>query len=232
MAAATLFGFDFSTTISPGDQSPHATNSTFGSPNSSYEAEDGYLFDEVDEDGVSKRSSTVDGDDKTGSSSNGGNGNNKKRGRRPPSTAAKRATHNAIERARRESLNGRFLELARALPNMNGVKRPSKSAIVIKSLEYVYEVQSRERSLAAQNVAMKKELEDLRSKLGLLSPPNALPPHPHMSQVQEMYGLGLPNDYYYPQQPHFVGAQQPGQQEEVFTSTADWTNVFGSYVLA
>ena len=44
--------------------------------------------------------------------------NGKKRSRRPPSTAAKRATHNAVERARRESLNGRFMELAHVLPNM------------------------------------------------------------------------------------------------------------------
>jgi len=91
----------------------------------------------------------------------------KRRNRRPPSTAAKRATHNAIERARRETLNGKFLELAHALPNMTSVKRPSKSSIVIKSLEFVYSVKSREQNLNNQNDQLRKEVEELRSKLGL-----------------------------------------------------------------
>ncbi|KAI8454779.1 hypothetical protein BY996DRAFT_2047367 [Phakopsora pachyrhizi] len=56
-------------------------------------------------------------------------------------SAERRAAHNAIERARRESLNARFLELARALPTMANVKRPSKNAIVIKSLEWICESQ-------------------------------------------------------------------------------------------
>jgi len=98
----------------------------------------------------------------------------KRRSRRPPSTPAKRATHNAIERARRESLNGKFLELAKALPNMPTVKRPSKSSIVIKSLEYVYQVQSRERTLIDEKAALQKEVEDLRARLGLApSPPKS-----------------------------------------------------------
>jgi len=90
----------------------------------------------------------------------------KRRSRRFPSTAAKRATHNAIERARRESLNGRFIELARALPNMASVKRPSKSAIVIKSLEFVHGAQSREQQMKDQNAALRREVEDLRARLG------------------------------------------------------------------
>jgi len=99
----------------------------------------------------------------------------KRRNRRPPSTAAKRATHNAIERARRESLNGRFLELARALPNMANVKRPSKSSIVIKSLEYVYQAQSRERQIQDENQRLSQELESLRQQLNL-TPKAVVPP--------------------------------------------------------
>lgn len=99
----------------------------------------------------------------------------KRRSRRPPSTAAKRATHNAIERARRESLNGRFIELARALPNMASVKRPSKSAIVIKSLEFVYSVQHREVIVADQLATLRREVEDLRSKLSVQSPKSSSP---------------------------------------------------------
>jgi len=60
--------------------------------------------------------------------------NGKRKSRRPPSTAERRATHNAVERARRESLNGRFVDLAAALPNMATIKRPSKSTIVAKCM--------------------------------------------------------------------------------------------------
>lgn len=42
----------------------------------------------------------------------------KKGKNRPASTAEKKATHNAVERARRESLNARFLVLADMLPGM------------------------------------------------------------------------------------------------------------------
>lgn len=61
----------------------------------------------------------------------------KRRSRRPPNTAERRATHNAVERARRETLNGRFMDLAAALPSMAHVKRPSKSMIVNKCERFV-----------------------------------------------------------------------------------------------
>lgn len=41
-----------------------------------------------------------------------------KKSKLAPSTAEKKATHNAVERARRESLNARFLVLADMLPGM------------------------------------------------------------------------------------------------------------------
>jgi len=91
----------------------------------------------------------------------------KRKSRRPPSTAERRATHNAVERARRESLNGRFMELASALPSMAAVKRPSKSVIVAKSLEYVYATEDRERVLRAENASLRKEVDELRAKLGM-----------------------------------------------------------------
>lgn len=91
----------------------------------------------------------------------------KRKGRRAPSTAEKRANHNAIERARRESLNGRFMELAQALPNLNAAKRPSKNAIVVKSLEYVLAARHRESALEAQASSLRAEVNELRSKLGM-----------------------------------------------------------------
>jgi len=97
----------------------------------------------------------------------------KRKSRRPPSTAERRATHNAVERARRESLNGRFMELASALPTMASVKRPSKSVIVAKSLEYVYATEDRERALREENAALRKEVDELRAKLGLPASTNS-----------------------------------------------------------
>ena len=55
----------------------------------------------------------------------------------------KRANHNAIERARRESLNYRFQELAQLVPSLLQVRKPSKFTIVDKSVEYVFECNQR-----------------------------------------------------------------------------------------
>ncbi|MBW0485222.1 hypothetical protein O181_024937 [Austropuccinia psidii MF-1] len=82
-------------------------------------------------------------------------------------TAERRATHNAIERARRESLNGRFLELARVLPTMHNVKRPSKSVIVNKSLEWICESKVREMQLIRENAFLRNHVNHLRAQLQL-----------------------------------------------------------------
>jgi Helix-loop-helix DNA-binding domain len=50
--------------------------------------------------------------------------------------ADKRTAHNALERQRRENLNTKFQELAHTLPGLQTVRRPSKSMIVTKSLEF------------------------------------------------------------------------------------------------
>jgi len=115
----------------------------------------------------------------------------KRKSRRPPSTAERRATHNAVERARRESLNGRFMELASALPSMAAVKRPSKSVIVAKSLEYVYATEDRERVLRAENASLRKEVDELRAKLGMGPSISTSPPvlmsssSPRLEQTRE-----------------------------------------------
>lgn len=48
----------------------------------------------------------------------------------------KRTAHNALERQRREGLNSKFQELAHVLPALQQIRRPSKSMIVAKSLEF------------------------------------------------------------------------------------------------
>ncbi|SCZ99392.1 BZ3500_MvSof-1268-A1-R1_Chr3-1g05988 [Microbotryum saponariae] len=95
--------------------------------------------------------------------------------RKGPQGADKRASHNAIERARRESLNGRFMTLAEALPSMAKVKRPSKSVIVNKALDFVFEAQVKESALTKENAELRREVNELRQQLGLppLPPSNA-----------------------------------------------------------
>ncbi|KAG8897627.1 hypothetical protein FRB99_008025 [Tulasnella sp. 403] len=89
--------------------------------------------------------------------------------RRKPSrranTAERRATHNAVERQRRETLNGRFLDLAALLPNLATVRRPSKSAIVNSSIALIH-TQRRARVTAARELRLlKQEADALRNEL-------------------------------------------------------------------
>nr|GAT43277.1 predicted protein [Mycena chlorophos] len=84
---------------------------------------------------------------------------------RRANTAERRATHNAVERARRETLNGRFLDLAGMLPNLSQIRRPSKSAIVNSSIAYL-NASRRHRLLAAQQLRiLKGETDSLRHEV-------------------------------------------------------------------
>ena len=98
-----------------------------------------------------------------------GGGGNKK-----GTSAERRATHNAVERARRESLNVRFLELAANLPATCTVRRPSKSLIVNQSLDFVRTSLNNDTilrlkvdELLKQNQTVMEELNSLRQERGL-----------------------------------------------------------------
>jgi len=102
----------------------------------------------------------------------------KSAGKRKPSrrasTAERRATHNAVERARRETLNGRFLDLAGLLPNLSQLRRPSKSAIVNSSIAHIHAARrhrllaSRElRLLKLESDALRRELNEWRNRAGI-----------------------------------------------------------------
>lgn len=109
----------------------------------------------------------------TGSSASGG-GPPKRKPSRRANTAERRATHNAVERQRRETLNGRFLDLAALLPNLSQIRRPSKSAIVNSSIAHVH-ASRRHRLLAARELrllklesdALRRELNEWRDRAGL-----------------------------------------------------------------
>ncbi|CAG8443931.1 7494_t:CDS:2, partial [Diversispora eburnea] len=85
-------------------------------------------------------------------------------------SAERRANHNAVERARRECLNTKFQELAHALPSLAQVRRPSKSIIVQKSLEFIYKSRQRDdkhdeemRSIRISSNEIQLKTEDSRS---------------------------------------------------------------------
>ncbi|KAJ7822972.1 hypothetical protein B0H14DRAFT_3730887 [Mycena olivaceomarginata] len=100
---------------------------------------------------------------------------------KPRTSAARRASHNAVERLRRENLNSRFLDLASLLPNLANIRRPTKSSIVNSCIAHVH-ASRRHRFLASQQLrALQEECESLRREANewrdragvmLLPPPN------------------------------------------------------------
>ncbi|KAK1219247.1 hypothetical protein PQX77_018054 [Marasmius sp. AFHP31] len=95
----------------------------------------------------------------------GGNSPTKRKPNKRLNTAEHRAIHNAVERARRETLNGRFLDLAKLLPNLSQIRRPSKSAIVNSSIAHL-NASRRHRALASRELrVLKLEADHLRKEL-------------------------------------------------------------------
>jgi len=75
----------------------------------------------------------------------------KSKPRKRVTTDEKRSQHNAIERARRNTLNGRFSSLGRLIPSLASHRNPSKSAVVNGSISHVT-YQREQRLLAAKNL--------------------------------------------------------------------------------
>ncbi|KAL0062076.1 hypothetical protein AAF712_011076 [Marasmius tenuissimus] len=85
--------------------------------------------------------------------------------KRKASTAERRANHNAVERARRETLNDRFLDLAKIIPAISQHRKPSKSLIVNSSIAYVH-ASRRHRTLASRELkSLQTEADQLRQEL-------------------------------------------------------------------
>ncbi|GAA5829359.1 hypothetical protein JCM11251_005019 [Rhodosporidiobolus azoricus] len=107
--------------------------------------------------------------------------------RKGPHNVEKRSVHNATERARRDNLNTRFMTLAGALPTMKNIKRPSKAVIITKALDFVYDSQVREHTLVTENNDLRREVDQLRARLGMepLPPPAPLP-EPKMATQSTM----------------------------------------------
>lgn len=80
------------------------------------------------------------------------------------SKSERRAEHNALERARRESLNTKFQSLAQLLPNLLNYRRPSKSQIVEKTLEWVKKSITRDERQRYQILQLQLENKRLISQ--------------------------------------------------------------------
>lgn len=76
----------------------------------------------------------------------------------------RRSAHNALERQRREHLNVKFQQLAHALPALQTVRRPSKTMIVAKSLEFVSSSLKRESNFLTEIQKLRLENEKLRKQ--------------------------------------------------------------------
>ncbi|CEP12839.1 hypothetical protein [Parasitella parasitica] len=81
----------------------------------------------------------------------------------------RRSAHNALERQRREHLNVKFQQLAHALPALQTVRRPSKTMIVAKSLEFVSSSLKRETTFTAEIQKLRLENEKLRKQAEISS---------------------------------------------------------------
>ncbi|KAF7291355.1 Macrophage erythroblast attacher isoform 1 [Mycena indigotica] len=88
--------------------------------------------------------------------------------------AVRRASHNAVERARRDKLNARILQLSTLLPNLAGVRRPSRLAITKSSIAQIHLARRHRvlaahelRALHAENGALRGELNRWRARAGV-----------------------------------------------------------------
>jgi hypothetical protein len=84
---------------------------------------------------------------------------------RSQSRADRRAEHNALERARRESLNSKFQKLALSLPNLSSDSRPSKNTIIERTLDFVQEAQLKEERMRNQIEELERVNRYLLSQL-------------------------------------------------------------------
>ncbi|KAG0185028.1 hypothetical protein DFQ28_010080 [Apophysomyces sp. BC1034] len=104
----------------------------------------------------------------------------------------RRAEHNALERARRVSLNGKFRQLAEALPNLQNHRRPSKGQIVEKALDWVKQSVSKEDRYQYQIIQLQRENKRLLVQLNFGQDTDATPSPPESLPVQPAWQPPIP----------------------------------------
>ncbi|KAJ1970299.1 hypothetical protein IWQ62_000026 [Dispira parvispora] len=100
------------------------------------------------------------------------------------SSADRRANHNRTERTRRELLNRDFQILAKEVPKLTSIRRPSKSQVVQAACHYLKKLKKRNESQSQEIRKLEEEASDLYSQLnelrkelgmGELKPPTRKP---------------------------------------------------------
>ncbi|ORY91862.1 hypothetical protein BCR43DRAFT_517896 [Syncephalastrum racemosum] len=103
---------------------------------------------------------------------------------------SRRAEHNATERARRESLNSKFRLLSSTLPNLRTCRKPSKSQIIEKAIEWVEQSLYTEEQHIAHIRRLQEENRRMAECLGSAYPsppqiPSSVAFHPAHQQQQQ-----------------------------------------------
>ncbi|EIW66531.1 hypothetical protein M231_02289 [Tremella mesenterica] len=142
----------------------------------------------------------------------------KSKPRKRVNTAEKRNQHNAIERARRETLNGKFHSLARLLPALASSRRPSKAAIVNGSINHL--TRSRDDRLFAAKIlrAVIAERDQLLAENNTFRKAAGCPPREASDHMHEMERICAVEDEVFGTFPSF-DADGEGEDDDEMSSS-------------
>ncbi|CAF0823998.1 unnamed protein product [Adineta ricciae] len=92
--------------------------------------------------------------------------------------AKRRATHNAVERRRRDRINQHIQQLSKLIPDCsNYVKNQSKTAVLEKTIAYVHELRTQNLALVKQTVdagIILHENDALRDRIRIIEQENGV----------------------------------------------------------
>ena len=79
-----------------------------------------------------------------------------------------RASHNVLERKRRNELKGKFYNLRDSIPELAGNKKVPKVVILKKAISYIDSIKDEHSSLQSEVQRQKKIQQDLRKRLATI----------------------------------------------------------------
>lgn len=79
-----------------------------------------------------------------------------------------RASHNVLERKRRNELKGKFYDLRDSIPELAGNKKVPKVVILKKAISYIDSIKDEHSTLQGEVQRQKKIQQDLRKRLALI----------------------------------------------------------------
>ena len=79
-----------------------------------------------------------------------------------------RASHNVLERKRRNELKGKFYHLRDSIPELAGNKKVAKVVILKKAISYIDSIKEEHSALQSEAQRQRKIQQDLRKRLALI----------------------------------------------------------------